>query len=116
MLVKKANLRKLRGEDVPGSEITPHSAFVNRRTLMKQGLSLGALSLSGLSLPVLAGLQPDDALTPEDIVTSYNNFYEFGTSKSDPAEYAHTLTTSPWSVKVSGAANNTGEFDFTDVI
>ena len=39
--------------------------------------------------------------SPESIVTQYNNFYEFGTDKSDPATYAHEMTTDPWSVTVS---------------
>ena len=64
----------------------------------------------------LAGLQPDDELTPEEIVTSYNNFWEFGSDKSDPAEYAHELTTDPWSVKVSGEAAKKGTFAFEDII
>ncbi len=100
--------------DIRPSEITPESVFLNRRQWLKRmGIAAG-----GLSLPMLghAGLQPDDEITPERIATSYNNFYEFGTGKDDPARYAHNLTTDPWTVSVSGEAKKTGEFAFEDII
>ncbi len=100
--------------DIPASEITSEAAFVNRRKFMTQAAVLGAGTAVGL--PAFAGLQSDDEITPEAIVTSYNNFYEFGTDKSDPAKYAHELTTDPWSVKVSGAANKTGTFAYEDIV
>jgi len=100
--------------DIPSSEITPEGTYLNRRQFIGAAGSLGA----ALALPsaVQAGLQPDDEITPESIVTSYNNFYEFGTGKDDPARYAHNLTTDPWTVKVSGEAGKTGEFAFEDII
>ena len=49
-------------------------------------------------------------------ITTYNNFYEFGTGKSDPAANAHTLKTSPWSVQVSGEAGKTGTFTLEDIL
>ena len=96
------------------SEITSESAYLNRRELLK---SAGIVGLGG-ALPAVsqAALLPDDDVTPEQIVTSYNNFYEFGTDKSDPARYAHEMTTDPWTVAVSGEANKTGEFAFEDII
>lgn len=114
MLIKRASWAKLRGEDIPGSEITPESSYLSRRRFISSAVVLGTGSLLGT--PVSAGLQPDDELTPESIVTGYNNFYEFGTGKTDPAENAHTLTTNPWSVKVSGEAKRTGEFAYEDLI
>ena len=51
----------------------------------------------------------------EDI-TSYNNFYEFGTGKGDPARYAHLLTTKPWSVKIDGLVDNPGDYAFEDIM
>ena len=110
MLIKKP-------ADIPSSEITSESAYFNRRDILKRAGILGVgAAASTIALPSLAGLQPDDELTPEDIVTSYNNFYEFGTGKSDPVTYAHELTTDPWSVKVSGEANKTGEFALEDIL
>jgi methionine sulfoxide reductase catalytic subunit len=58
-----------------------------------------------------AGFQTDEALTKFEDATTYNNFYEFGLSKSDPAENAGTLKTRPWTVKVEGEANKPGTFD-----
>ena len=115
MYLLNRRLRHLSGDDIPASDITDEQAFLNRRQFMA---AAGSVALAGVFLPgmSLAGLQPDDDLTPEAIVTSYNNFYEFGTGKSDPAEYAHEMTVDPWSVKVSGAAKKTGTFAFEDVI
>jgi sulfoxide reductase catalytic subunit YedY len=101
-------------ETIPGSEITPESVFLNRRKFLRNSAVLSAAA--GLALPASAGLQPDDEITPESIVTSYNNFYEFGMDKGDPARYASALTTDPWRVTVSGEARKTGEFEFADII
>ena len=104
---------------IPSSEITPEGIFRNRRQFMQQSLTLGAgLGLSGmLASPVaFAGLQNDDELTPEEIVTQFNNFYEFGTDKSDPVANAGQLTTDPWTVTVSGEAEKTGAFALGDLL
>ena len=78
-------------------------------------MGTGLLS-SGLLGTAQAGLQADDSLTPERIVTSYNNFYEFGTAKDDPVQYAHEMTTDPWTVEVRGAAKKTGKFALEDLL
>ena len=54
------------------------------------------------------GFYTDEAMTPYKDVTHYNNFYEFGTDKSDPASYAHTLTTEPWRVAIEGEVEKPG--------
>ena len=107
-----------RPDDIRSSEITPESHFRNRRQLVKTmgigaafGLSPSVTLAGAFKVPVV-----EDELTPEEIVTSFNNFYEFGTDKGDPAEHAHRLTTSPWRVKISGEAEITGEFEFEDLI
>ena len=69
----------------------------------------------------LAGTSPGPFSTPEDVtpweyVTSYNNFYEFGTDKSDPSEKAGDLITDPWSLKVDGEAEKTGTFTLEDIM
>ncbi|NOX49278.1 MAG: protein-methionine-sulfoxide reductase catalytic subunit MsrP [Gammaproteobacteria bacterium] len=99
---------------IRSSEITSESIYLTRRKFVQQGALAGA----GLSvgLHANAGLQSNDDITPEHIVTSYNNFYEFGTDKSDPAENAHQMTTDPWAVSVSGEAKKTGKFAFEDIV
>ena len=51
-----------------------------------------------------------------DDITGYNNYYEFGTRKEDPARYAHTLVTDPWSVEVTGEAEKTGSWTLEDIL
>lgn len=57
-----------------------------------------------------------EALTPYDKVTSYNNFWEFGTDKSDPAQHAHSLKTRPWTVEISGACRKPQVIDIDSLI
>ena len=88
------------------TDITEESLYLNRRSLMA-GFAAAAI------LPGVAHAAADD-LTPnswEDI-TSYNNYYEFGTGKGDPSANAHQLTIRPWTVKIDGMVDNPGEYDF----
>ncbi len=102
------------------SLITPKSAFLNRRQIMA---GMGALAAGGIAGPALAklGAMPSDYSTDmepntlEDI-TTYNNFYEFGTGKADPANNAHTLTTEPWSIMIDGLVDNPGEYSMADIM
>ncbi|MEM6708227.1 MAG: protein-methionine-sulfoxide reductase catalytic subunit MsrP [Pseudomonadota bacterium] len=117
-------------ESVRSSEITSERAFFNRRRLLGglaagAALTGGASMLSGMPGRTLAAADTsdpqqrwpfDEPLTPENIVTGYNNFYEFGLDKTDPARYAEALTTTPWSVEIAGAAERTGRFDLDDVL
>jgi sulfoxide reductase catalytic subunit YedY len=111
-----------KSDKIKSSEITPETAYLNRRQFMGRSATLSAGAIAGAtaglgaSTAAQAGLQSDDTITPERIITSYNNFYEFGTDKGDPVKYAHELSTDPWSVKVSGEAKKTGEFAYEDII
>ena len=58
----------------------------------------------------------DEALTPYKDVTGYNNFYEFGTGKGDPARYAGSLITDPWSVTVEGQVDKPGRYNLEDLV
>ncbi|MCP5180060.1 MAG: protein-methionine-sulfoxide reductase catalytic subunit MsrP [Pseudomonadales bacterium] len=108
-------MRYRRNSTPTGSEITPESIVLNRRRVVGVlGLGLGMATMPAGT--VLAGLQADDTPTPEAIVTGYNNFYEFGTGKFDPAEYAHEMTVRPWTVEVSGEAARTGTFALDDLL
>lgn len=103
--------------DIPSYEITPESVFLSRRRFTSGIAAVGVGGLSG-SWPgtVRARATNDLTLTPEEIITSYNNYYEFGTGKGDPKEYAHELTTAPWQVKVSGAVGKPGTYDVEELI
>lgn len=93
-------------------DVTPEAAFLNRRQVMA-GAAAG-LGLAGVG----AGASAEEALEPnswEDI-TQYNNFYEFGTGKTDPASYASALTTDPWTVTIDGLVDKPGDYDFKDIM
>ena len=119
------------------SEITPRTLFESRRILLQQ-MAAGAagLTLAGWAardaraqmkgpgvLPVLsavpstvAGAQTLDKPTAYKDATTYNNFYEFGTDKSDPARHAHTLKTQPWTVEVEGLVKKPGRYGLEDLM
>ncbi|WP_171209259.1 MULTISPECIES: protein-methionine-sulfoxide reductase catalytic subunit MsrP [unclassified Ruegeria] len=93
------------------ADVTPRSAFLNRRQIMA-GLAGVGLTAMARSAAAQEALEPN---TWEEI-TSYNNFYEFGTRKDDPAKYAHTLVTEPWSVQIDGLVDRPGDYDFQDIM
>jgi len=116
-----------RPSDIAPSEITPYGVYLRRREFIAGAASLGlAGTLSavlpghGSAAPLQAAPSPlstsGEALTSLADITNYNNFYEFGTDKTDPARYAHTLTTSPWTVKIDGLVHKGGEFGFDDLV
>ncbi len=78
--------------------------------------ALPPLPISSASAVVAAPLAANDALTPIEDVTGYNNFYEFGLDKSDPAENAGTLITRPWTVAVGGEAHKPRTFDIDELL
>ncbi|MEM6372070.1 MAG: protein-methionine-sulfoxide reductase catalytic subunit MsrP [Pseudomonadota bacterium] len=93
------------------ADVTPRSVYLNRRQLMGGAMGLGLIGAAGMG-------QAEDALEPnswEDI-TQYNNFYEFGTGKSDPARNAHTLTTEPWTVVIDGMVDRPGDYSMAQIM
>ena len=108
--------------DIKPSEITPEDSYVNRRHFIRSA------TLAGSSLLFAAGCSDaDDSATQQqpkpalninafEDVTSYNNFYEFGLDKKDPARSSGEFKSKPWSVTVDGEAEITGTFDFEDII
>lgn len=103
--------------DIPPSEITPESVFRNRRRFLAGALGAPLAAAAPRAFAAADWQGPDgEALTPEAIVTGYNNFYEFGLEKTDPAQYAHQLTTEPWSVAVGGECDKPGTYAFEDVV
>ena len=121
-------MRKKLDLGIKPSEITPEGAYLNRRALLAAAVAAGLvpsiMSSEAATLPASGELAdvkkwPDsttDKVNSFQDITTYNNFYEFGTGKSDPAANAHTLKTSPWSVQVSGEAGKTGTFTLEDIL
>ena len=128
--------RFLRGDDIPRSEITPRDVFENRRRLIQVAGAAGASALFGtatLARAQSAAVSPDpkaqklsarpnpafrlpDTVTPYQDITTYNNYYEFGTDKSDPAHHAGTLQTRPWIVSVEGECQNPKNYAIDDLL
>src|SRR5215207_5288692 len=103
MLIRKA-------PPIPYSAVTPKAEYLSRRKFF--GATAGGLLLTG-SAAMAAKLdnvrksayKVDETLTPLKSVTGYNNYYEFGTGKEDPARNAGPFQTNPWQVKVGGHCN-----------
>jgi sulfoxide reductase catalytic subunit YedY len=104
----------LKRSAIPASEITPRQVYFDRRELLA-GLGLGLAALAGHAdaAPVRAA---EDAVTPKSAATSYNNFYEFGASKSDPEAYAGSLTTEPWTVEIGGLVARPATYRLEDLV
>ena len=101
--------------DLKQSEVTNEQVFVNRRHLLA---GLAGIGLAGGLPSALSAAQRAEELVPnewEDI-TSYNNYYEFGTGKSDPAKYAGALTTAPWSVEINGLVDRPAVYHLEDIL
>ncbi|MEO0401494.1 MAG: protein-methionine-sulfoxide reductase catalytic subunit MsrP [Pseudomonadota bacterium] len=98
--------------DLTRADATPYNAFLNRRQLMGGALGLGLIGAAGMGRAQQAPLVPNSY---EDI-TQYNNYYEFGTGKSDPARTAHTLTTDPWTVQIDGMVDTPGDYSMAQIM
>ncbi len=127
-----------RPSDLPSSEITPEGVYLDRRAFISAagavagavglGAIAGGLSPRALHAAVLGapqdpkaigkpyGLQSDDKPTPWTDVTSYNNFYEFGTGKDEPIELAKNFKPRPWTVKVDGLVGKAGDYQLEDFL
>ena len=95
-----------RAPDLRASDITDEATYLDRRRFItRAGVGLAAVAAVGAGRALEAqasGAPDDDKLTPYDDVTTYNNFYEFGTDKDEPAKNAHTLRPRPWSIAIEG--------------
>lgn len=115
--------------DIKENEVTPEKIYKSRRDIIKAG-SLGlasmamglttarkveALNVSQFNKNSKFILNPED-VTAEKYATTYNNFYEFGTSKDSPKSLAKDFKTKPWTVKIEGHAEKTGEFNLEDLL
>ncbi len=116
MLVRVKQDWELRERDV-----TPERLYLNRRRFMAG--SAAALALApGMAFAAKyddvapSPFSTDEKLTSFDAITRYNNFYEFGTGKEDPAKYAHNLTTEPWTISVEGECHRPGIYGLDDLL
>jgi sulfoxide reductase catalytic subunit YedY len=101
------------------SDVTPKSVYLNRRQLLVAALAAPALArANGRKLDAVkkSGYGAGEKLTPYEAVTGYNNYYEFGTNKEQPAQNAKTLRTSPWSVVVEGAVAKPKRLDLDEIL
>jgi sulfoxide reductase catalytic subunit YedY len=120
-----------RPSDIIPSEITPRPLFEDRRRFLQTlgtGAIAGAALWAGLPRPAHAAaaqkLAPlasspfssGEEKTPYKSVTTYNNFYEFGTDKADPAANAHVMQTRPWTLRVEGLAGKPRTFDIDEIL
>lgn len=113
-----------RPTDIAPSEITDQAIYHQRRSFMTGAATLGISALlptSGFAATKLLNVkksayQLDEALTPYKDVTTYNNFYEFGTDKSSPAILSRNFVTRPWTVTVDGLVKRPTTFDIENLL
>ncbi len=101
--------------DLTRADATPRDVYANRRSfILGSTAALGAIGVS----TALADAHFSTTVPPNSFedLTNYNNFYEFGVKKTDPAENAHLLTTDPWSVEVDGLVDRPGTYAYADLI
>jgi methionine sulfoxide reductase catalytic subunit len=108
--------------DWRASEITPRDLYLSRRSLLTGAAGLigvSTIASSAGAAPLATSSSPfstDEKRTSLKDVTSYNNFYEFGVDKEDPAANAGSLTTKPWTVRIDGLVNKPADYLLEDLI
>jgi methionine sulfoxide reductase catalytic subunit len=132
MLIRKPD--PLTGTDIPSSELTPREKWLDRRSFITGAAATGAAALAAGNFSQI--LSPSSSvqaagkletvksplsttgeeLTTINDITHYNNFYEFGTDKTDPSKNAGSLPTRPWSIKVSGLVKSPKTFDIDTLL
>jgi len=103
-------------QNLTEKDITPESDFLNRRQVVKSlaGIGLAGLGLAAGTSPSLA--KESDTTNTWEEITSYNNYYEFGTGKNDPLRYAHQLKTTPWSIVIDGLVERPARYALEDIV
>jgi sulfoxide reductase catalytic subunit YedY len=122
-------IKHTKNSDIKTSEITPKSIFLNRRNFIQTAAMVSgacifpsffgssfAVSRANFSNIKKTSFGEAEKLTTYDGLTGYNNFYEFGTGKSDPKKNSHTLKPEPWTVEISGLVEKRGKFSLDDII
>ena len=123
MLIKKP-------ADIRPSEITSEHNYLNRRDFIRAGAIAGGVALAPAAIAAVipdargarlsdigqSRFSTDEEPNSFEDITTYNNYYEFGTGKSDPYENAVDFEPRPWTITVDGHAERTGTFDFDDLV
>src|SRR5690349_13755112 len=134
MLIKKAS-------DLKYSDVTDERTYLRRREFLRLGAGLAGATAGGLfaacgndAIDAMTGVAAtaapqtplgniakrmvttDEPLNKFEEITSYNNYYEFGTRKTGPAKYAGQMKTSPWTVTIEGLCNKPGNYALEDLI
>jgi methionine sulfoxide reductase catalytic subunit len=122
MLIRRAN-------DIPSSEITPERTYLDRRAFIAAAGTAAGVAALALAVPDVASAlvpggagraagraQRADKLTPFEDVSTYNNYYEFGTGKDDPARLARDFQPRPWTVEVAGEVARPARHDLDDLL
>jgi len=111
-------IRRRSPSDIPSSEITPESVYLSRRRFLAVA-GVATASLAGsrrLASAVATTTRQDDKPNSWEEITTYNNYYEFGTDKEDPSRNATHFRTKPWSVKVDGLVKKPAEYHLEDLL
>lgn len=123
-----------RPDEIKSSDITDERIYHERRDFLRAGAGTALAAAAGAAFPglllpreAMAAIDPlqfkknpefvvDEKINSLKDITRYNNFYEFGTDKEDPAKYAHTLKTDPWNVRVEGEVEKPADYHLEDLI
>jgi sulfoxide reductase catalytic subunit YedY len=110
MLIKKPT-------DIPSSEITSEKVYRNRRQFIQAAVTaLGATAFLPATVSAASKYDTDEKQTPLGEVTTYNNYYEFGTGKDEPAVNARTFKLRPWTVNVGGMVKKPATYNLEDLL
>ena len=119
---------KTRSWELPDSAVTPEADYLRRREFLRVfGLGLAATALLPPAVRAATAGFPDSLnptfkldgvkLTPYDLVTSYNNFYEWGLAKGEPKEFSNKgWKTEPWTIEIGGLCSKPGKYDVNDLV
>ena len=122
------HIRKTRSWELPDSAVTPEADYLRRREFLRTfGLALAATAFLPPAVRAATAGFPDSLnpafkldgvkLTPYDLVTSYNNFYEWGLAKEEPKELANKgWKTEPWTIEIGGLCTKPGKYDVNDLV
>ena len=103
-------------QNLKEKDVTSETLYLNRRKLIKNMTGAGITGMGLISGAGTAIAKIIDKVNDWEEITSYNNFYEFGTSKDDPLQFAHKLKTRPWSIVIDGLVDKPGVYDLEDIL